>query len=82
MSEKINKRETWIYEKFKGDLAIYAFCPKCNFYYNPSRLNTQTMKSELVIEYNYCPMCGEFLHDGSDSVDVVWNERDIAELYK
>ena len=23
---------TWTYEKFKGNGAIYAFCPKCGFY--------------------------------------------------
>ena len=49
---------------------------------NPSRLNTQTMQSELVIQYKYCPMCGEYLYNGNENVDVVWNERDISELYK
>ena len=24
---------TWKYEKFKGDMAIYAICPICNFHY-------------------------------------------------
>ena len=73
---------TWKYEKFKGDGAIYAFCPKCNFNHNPSRLNTSTMQCELGIQYNYCPMCGEYLYDETENVDVIWNERDIIELYK
>lgn len=77
-----NSHKKWKYEKFKGDGAIYAFCPKCNFHYNPSRLNTETMQSELVIQYNYCPICGEYLYDDSESVSVTWNERNIEELYE
>ena len=76
----MNKK--WKYEKFKGDGAIYAFCPNCNFHYNPSRLNTKTMQCELVFQYNYCPMCGEYLYDDSKNVNVTWNERDISELYE
>lgn len=30
---KIKMKKTWIYEKFSGDLAIYAFCPECGFHY-------------------------------------------------
>ena len=74
----------WEYEKFKGDLAIYAFCPKCNFHHNPSRLNHDTMECEFRYQYNYCPICGEYLFDDKaeeDGYSVTWNERDIIELY-
>ena len=74
----------WQYEKFKGDMAIYAFCPKCNFHYNPSTFNTTTMSSEIRYQYNYCPICGEYLYDKEfeNGVEVIWNERDLIELYK
>ena len=75
----------WEYEKFKGDAAIYAFCPKCNFHHCPSEMNTTTWESDILYQYNYCPICGEYLYDDkaeTDGVEVIWNERDIVELYK
>lgn len=74
----------WKYEKFKGDMAIYAFCPKCEFYHCPSKWNTQTRETELLYQYNYCPICGEYLNDKNfeNGVSVIWNERDIVELYE
>lgn len=74
----------WVYEKFKGDMAIYAFCPKCNFYHNPSRFNHESMECDIMYQYNYCPICGEHLHDENfeSGVEVAWDERDIIELYK
>lgn len=67
---------TWIYEKFKGDMAIYAICPYCGFTHCPSRLNTETMQSEIVYQYKHCPECGKYLYDSSDDdVDVIWNDR-------
>ena len=74
------KHKIWKYEKFKGDSAIYAFCPKCNFHYNPSRWNNKT-GIELAFQYKYCPNCGEYLFDDSENVNVIWNDRDIKELY-
>ncbi len=71
----------WIYEKFKGDLCIYAFCPICKFRYNPSKVN-KNLEAEIVFQYNYCPMCGEYLFSSNNKVDVIWNERDVTELYK
>lgn len=79
-TEDINMK--WIFEKFKGDLAVYAFCPKCNFRHNPSRVTPKTMEVEIVCQYKYCPMCGEYLYDDRDNLDVIWNERDVTELYK
>lgn len=75
-------KKKWMYERFIHDSAIYAFCPTCNFYYDASRFDAQTMKSEIAIQYNYCPMCGEYLYDDSETVDVIWKERDISELLK
>lgn len=74
----------WKYEKFKGDGAIYTFCPKCNFHYSHKGLNFKTGTVDITYQYNYCPICGEYLHDDNfeNGVDVVWNERDIMELYK
>ncbi len=74
----------WKYEKFKGNGAIYAFCPKCNFHHNPSNLDCKTMIVEITFQYNYCPMCGEYLHDKETEtdVDVTWDEREIAVLYE
>ena len=72
----------WIFEKFKGDIAIYASCPKCNFTHSPSIFNAETMKSKIVHQYKYCPMCGEYLYDDEDYINVTWNERDISEFYK
>lgn len=77
----------WQYEKFKGDMAIYAFCPKCNFYHNPSvRAIDETGKwdSQIKYQYNYCPICGEYLYDDKadeNGFEVVWNERNVEELY-
>ena len=42
------------------------------------------MKSEITYQYNYCPMCGEYLYDenAENGIEITWNERDIVELYK
>ena len=75
----------WQYEKFKGDMAIYAFCPKCHFYHNASELNYEIMECEIVYQYYYCPMCGEYLYNDKaarDGVDITWNERRIEDLYR
>ena len=74
----------WTYEKFRGDAAIYAFCPKCGFHHNPSKMVTDEdgkWTSEVQYQYNYCPMCGERLYDENDAIEVIWNERNIEELY-
>lgn len=77
----------WAYEKFRGDAAIYAFCPKCGFHHNPSRMVTDDegkWTTEIQYQYNYCPICGEYLNDENfeSGVEVIWNERDIIELYR
>ena len=77
----------WKYEKFKGDMAIYAFCQKCNFHHNPSSLVTdEAGKRQSVInyQYRYCPICGEYLFDDNAETagyEVTWNEREIFALY-
>ena len=77
----------WKYEKFKGDLAIYAFCPKCGFYHSPSRTDYKNLKSSIAYQYqyHYCPVCGEYLYDDNlrkDGAEVVWDERDVTELWE
>lgn len=75
----------WEYEKFKGDMAIYAFCPKCGFHHNPSEFDLETRESVIRYQYNYCPICGEYLYDdkaNENGYEVIWNERDISDLYE
>lgn len=71
----------WIYEKFKGDPVTYAICPKCNFYYNASKLNNKTLKYEINQEYKYCPMCREYLYIDS-KIKIIRNKRNIMDLYE
>lgn len=68
----------WKYEKFKGDLAIYAFCPVCNYSHNPSRYEWSTGNTIIQNTMLFCPMCGEFLYDESE-IETIWNERDCKE---
>lgn len=44
-------------------------------------MNYMNMR-KLFNDFKYCPMCGEYLYDDSESANVVWNERDVSELYK
>lgn len=71
----------WHFEKFKGDMSVYAFCPKCGFSHNPSTLN-RDMTTTITKQYRYCPMCGEYLYVEGEEIDVIWNQRHILELYK
>ena len=66
----------WKYEKFRYDSAIYAFCPNCGFYHNPSELNLRTMTCDVVYQYNYCPVCGEYLYDENfeKGIDIINKE--------
>lgn len=80
-----DSKMVWKYEKFNGDLAIYAFCPKCGFHHNPSRRDSETMEASIVYQYHYCPVCGEYLYDDNlkkDGVPVTWDERDVTELWE
>lgn len=75
----------WEYERFRGDAAIYAFCPKCHFHHNPSRMTMNDdgkLTSEIMYQYNYCPMCGEYLYDDHDTVEIIWDERNVEALWK
>ena len=51
----------WIFEKFKGDMAVYAICPRCGFYHCASSLNPD-MTTTITNQYKLCPMCGEYLY--------------------
>lgn len=73
----------WIFEKFKGNSAIYATCPKCGYTYSATTCpDFKTGEYEINIHYKYCPECGEYLYDENEEVDVAWNKRDIKELYQ
>lgn len=71
----------WKFEKFSGDLAIYAFCHKCGFHYNPSTVQPDWTVT-ITSLYRYCPMCGEYLYVEDETVDVVWDKRSIIDLFK
>lgn len=71
-----NEKLQWKFEKLKGDYAVYAFCPKCDFHHSVGDIH------EINRQYRYCPMCGEYLYVEGSELEVVWNERDIVELYQ
>lgn len=71
----------WIFEKFKGDMAVYTICPKCGFHHSPSRTDAN-IEITITNQYKYCPMCGEYLHTGGEGVDVIWNQRHISKLFE
>lgn len=70
----------WIFEKFQGDMAIYAICPKCGFYHNPSTLHAD-MTTTITNQYQFCPTCGEYLYVEGDAIDVIWNQRYVTEFF-
>ena len=72
----------WKYEKFKGDMAVYAICPKCNFHHSSSVYNPHSGESVVQNPYTFCPLCGEFLFENYEEVNVIWNERNIFKLYE
>lgn len=76
------KNKTWIYEKFKRDMAIYAICPECGFHHSPSKYNTKTNQNIITYQYNYCPICGIYLFNKNlkEEIEVIWNKRDILEI--
>ena len=69
----------WQFEKFQGDMAIYAICPKCGFDHPVSTISDFfELKINSALLYNYCPMCGEkdeTDHFLTEEQEVVWNQR-------
>lgn len=72
----------WIYEKFRGNMAIYAICPVCNYATDKSKFDQQTGHFTITNPFTFCPMCGEFLFSIDDDCDVIWNERNITEHFE
>ena len=70
----------WKYEKFKGDMAIYAICPICNFHHHVGQVEFGSGDLVIDIQYLFCPACGEFLYNDEDS-DCTYNERSVEDLY-
>ena len=57
MAKRNKSDHQWHIKKFKGDLAVYAYC-KCGFSYGSyyqKGLNCYLDPSKL---YPYCPICG------------------------
>ena len=71
----------WKYEKFKGDMAIYAICPICNFNHHVGQVEFGSGDLVIDIQYLFCPACGEFLYNDEDS-DCIYNERSVEDLYE
>lgn len=61
----------WNFEIFRGDGALYAFCPECGFHY------TAGVGDEITKYYNYCPICGTYLYDENEELYITWKERFI-----
>lgn len=59
----------WVFTKYKGDRAIYAVCPHCNFRYNPSVLN-ENLNPVISSVFKYCPMCAEYLYVTPENIKV------------
>ena len=68
----------WIFEKFKGDMAIYAICPICNFHYCAG----DTIKLRINNQYTYCPMCGEYLYEDTEEFEVIYNHEELEVLHE
>lgn len=71
---------SWRYEKFKHNAAVYAICPKCNFYYSCGGLGAKDGETIINKVYNYCPNCGSYENDDLDEKDIIWNERYIEDF--
>lgn len=72
---------SWKFEKFKGDMAIYAICPYCDFSHNVRSFNLD-QGIKVTNQYNFCPICGHYLYVKDDYIDVIWEQRTISESYK
>ena len=74
----------WYFEKFKGDMTIYAICPECGFEHAVSYIDfDMSIKIDPDKIYNYCPICGtkdETNHSEASRHDVVWNQRSSSIL--
>ena len=78
---ELEAKLNWQYEKFKGDMAIYAICPFCNFTHQVGEKDFKTGELNISQQYVFCPMCGSFLYSEGEA-DCTYNERDITDLYK
>lgn len=71
----------WKFEKFQGDMAIYGFCPNCNYSHVVSSLD-EYMTPYITNQYIFCPCCGEYLFvENPENAPVTKNERHILDYY-
>ena len=67
----------WIFEKVRGDQAIYGICPKCEFHYAAGEAS-----KKRVGQYRYCPMCGEYLFNNNTDIKIIWDKRDLMDFHR
>lgn len=80
-SSDLEEKFNWQYEKFKGDMAIYAICPICNFIHHVGEKDFKTGELKVSEQYTFCPMCGTFLYSEGEA-SCTYNEKDVVELYQ
>ena len=61
----------WKFEKFKGDKALYAFCPECGYHYIAG------VEDQITKYYTHCLVCGKYLYEELEEYTLAWNERFI-----
>jgi len=66
--------------KHKHDRCYCSPNSICDKYEPVEMVTRKTFKPSITSQYKYCPMCGNYLYDASDEVDVIWNERNMQEL--
>lgn len=66
----------WSFEKFLGCSVIYAFCPRCGFFY---AAGSALREYDGVIQLRRCPKCERYLSHHKN-VAVLWNERTLEDL--
>ena len=59
--KNITTNGAWEVIRFRGNAAIYSFCPYCSFIhpcYKESFVDNWLVEYAPEKEYNYCPKCG------------------------
>jgi cellobiose-specific phosphotransferase system component IIB len=69
----------WKFEKFKDNAGIYLICPECRFIHNVSRTDQEVKDIQIINQYHYCPMCGEYRYEDG-KISVEWNNRTMEEF--
>ena len=70
----------WEYEKFNGDMALYAFCKSCNYHHADGKYNFKNQEWEVYDSFRFCPICGTPMNHLTEDYTMIWNERDLMDL--